>query len=224
MDNWFVEKFIFKKGSTELKRILLTERDKAVLKFINEFGFCEIRHIQEQFRVVKRRAYRVMNRLIAGGLVQHQTIFHKTHGVYLLTEKGAKFGDIRHLKRPPHNEYDHHLLVLDVYQKLIKVHKNFEWISERRLDQNKSHEKEGKKKHIADGMMLLGDKKVAIEIELTNKAKDRLKKIIDNYTFETDVGDEVWYFCNAETISKVRAMAERRPFIKVIAITDFLNG
>ncbi len=50
----------------------LTERDLQILTFINQFGFCEMPHLDRQFQFNKPRNYQIIKRLIQGGLLQHQ--------------------------------------------------------------------------------------------------------------------------------------------------------
>lgn len=53
----------------------LTDRDVDILRFINDFGFCEILQIEKRFGVKRPRSYQIMSRLVKAGLVKHDGLF-----------------------------------------------------------------------------------------------------------------------------------------------------
>lgn len=61
--------------------------------------------------------------------------------------------------------------------------------------------------HMPDGLLWLpgADKAIAVEVELSAKARSRLKKIIDRYRYSMDY-DGVWYFVRDQRLAdRVRA-------------------
>ena len=203
--------------------IQITERDVRILQFINEFGFCEIRHIEKEFHIKKRLCYTLMNRLVRASLVAHQRIYHQKHGIYFVTKLGAAHTDLSPLNGIPHNHYNHHLMVIDVYQKIKQHYSEMTWVSERNLISEKFNKGVAAKGHIADGMLLLPNKKIAIEIELTLKGKVRIETILRNYAKEFDI-NEIWYYCLPKTLKALQSFVEKMPFVKTVSIMDFLNG
>jgi hypothetical protein len=204
--------------------IRITERDVSILQFVNEFGFCEIRHVQNQFGIKKRLCYSLMQRLVLGGFVTHQHIYHNQHGIYRATHLGASYTDLPPLNIIPHNHYHHHLTVIDVYQKMKQYHAAMTWVSERQLISEKFSQGVGKRGHIADGMLLLPNKKVAIEVELTVKGRARLERILKGYAKQADI-DEIWYFCQQKTFNALRPFVEKMSsLVKTILVEDFLHG
>ncbi len=204
--------------------IRITERDELILQFINLFGFCEIRHIQRQFELKKRQSYAVMKRLIKANLVTHQQIYHQKHGIYFVTKLGAAYTEFPSLSVIPQNHYYHHLTVIDVYQKLNHQYNEMAWVSERELINDKFADGVGQRGHIADGMVLLPDKKIAIEVELTVKGRTRLEKILKGYAKQADI-DEIWYFCQQKTFNALQPfVAKMAPLIKTVLLENFLHG
>lgn len=199
--------------------MLITNRDIKIMKFINEFGFCEMPQIEKRFNLKKPRSYQIMQRLIKEGLVLHQYIFRHKHGVYHLTRAGASYTDLPMLKYVSLGSYLHQLTVVNVYLELIQRFPNATWISERRLKRDKFLEKGFfSPGHVADGMLIFpDDKKIAIEVELAMKAKDRLKGIIDNYAIDCSI-DAVWYYCAPEIVDKVKRVVSWLPGVRVLGV------
>ncbi|EKD71611.1 MAG: hypothetical protein ACD_46C00144G0001 [uncultured bacterium] len=193
----------------------ITERDVEILKFINEFGFCEIKQIEKQFCIKKSRGYQIMKRLVIANLVTHQMIFHGAHGIFYLTKEGAQYTDLPQIKNIPKDNYEHQLAIIEIYFKLKEQYPEAEWIGERRIKREKYMKGLGKAGHIADAMLVFPDStEIAIEVELTMKSKKRLTDIFKNYVSCFDI-KEVWYFCAPEIIGRVSKLAEKMPFIKI---------
>ena len=57
-----------------MPKIHLTERYREILKFINDFGFCEMPHLDARFAWKQARNYQIMRRLIGAGLVKHERV------------------------------------------------------------------------------------------------------------------------------------------------------
>lgn len=192
----------------------LTVRDVEILRFINEFGFCEIKQIEKRFGVRKTRGYQIMKRLVDAKFVIHEIVFHGAHGIYYLTKKGADCTDLPPIKNIPKDNYEHQLAVIDIYFKLKEQHPTAEWIGERRIKRDKYIKGLGKRGHIPDGMLLFpDDKEVAIEVELTMKSKRRLFEILGGYSGRFHI-NEVWYYCAPNIITRISKLAEKMPYIK----------
>jgi DNA-binding MarR family transcriptional regulator len=202
--------------------IQLTPRDVEMLSFINQFGFCEIGHIQKQFNLKKQRSYYIMKRLIHGGLLNHQRIFYGEHGVYFLTEAGASHTPLPALSKLSYRHYHHHLKVIDVAMRLTRQYPESTWISERQLLIDKFKKGQRAKGHVADGVLHLPeDKKMAIEVELSRKGQRRLERILKKYA--TAEFDEVWYYCSPVLFDVLERLTQTLSFIKVFNIEGFLT-
>lgn len=73
-------------------------------------------------------------------------------------------------------------MIVDVYVKLKEIYPQATWISERSLVHDKCADGLGRRGHLSDGMLIFPDgKKIAIEVELTMKGKNRLERILKGY-------------------------------------------
>lgn len=199
----------------------MTERDLEILKFINDFGFCEMPQIERQFSLKKPRSYQVIKRLINAGLLIHEYVLHRQHGIYRLTKQGAEWTELPALKYISLGSYLHQLKIVEVYQQLRQRYPDAIWTSERRLKQDKfSSGKLGRYGHVADGMLAFPDGRyIAIEVELTMKGKNRLNDIVKSYASRFEI-KEVWYFCAKEIVNKVKKEIAHLPYVKVFGISE----
>ena len=202
----------------------LTKRDKEILIFLNECGFCTMPQIQKQFDLKFPRSYQVLQRLISGGYVIHDQIFRKLHGIYFLTRKGASLTQLPPLSNISLGGYKHQLIITDVRQKLCQLYPGAKWTSERYLKQQKFHYGVGRSGHLADGILIMPDTtKVAIEIELSLKGKHRLEKIFRAYG-GTLAFSAAWYYCADNIIPAISAIAGKKSFIKIYSLKELLYG
>lgn len=150
----------------------MTERDVEILKFINEFGFCEISQLEKRFGFKTPRSYKVMQRLTTEGLITHERILFNRPGVFYLTKRGSKYTDLPPITRIPLAIYKHQLMLIKAYLRLIEKFPGSTWVSERRIKRDKFYDGIGKRGHIPDGLLIFPNQnKVAIEIELSAKGE-----------------------------------------------------
>ena len=210
----------------EHKKIQITDRDVEVLRFVNDFGFCEALQIKKRFTLKRTRVYQLMNRLVMGGLIKHRRLFYGRAGVYTVTPDGARYTRLAGLSNIPVSHYKHHLLVIDLYLALRERYPDAIWISERYLIrakyQESLHQKRYRREHLADGHLILSEgKRIAIEVELTIKGKARLERILTNYSLQLAI-KEIWYFCHQRTIPQLRLLTADRPFVKMYNIEEYI--
>ena len=200
----------------------LTQRDKAILCFINESGFCIMPQIEREFNLRFPRSYQVIKRLIEGSYVVHNQIFKNQFGFYYLTKKGAKNTPLPAISHIPLGNYQHQLQITDIRQRLVILYPNSQWICERHLKQQKFYYGIGKKGHTADGILIFPDeRKIAIEVERSLKGKRRLETILSTYGGQFEI-DEAWYFCTDEIIRPLAMLAKNKPYIKIYSLKEFL--
>jgi predicted transcriptional regulator len=200
----------------------LTARDLDILRFINDFGFCEMPHINQRFGLKHPRNYQIMGRLIHSELVKCDAIFYRRHRMFRLTGKGAKYTDLPALHRVALGNFKHNLSLIEVYLKLRALYSEATWISERALKHDKYFKGVGQHGHVSDGILLLNDRQVAIEVELTSKGKNRWEKILNAYSAELSI-NEVWYYATQAVSQSLCALASKMPFIKVFDLNEFLR-
>ena len=198
----------------------LTNRDIEILKFINEFGFCEISHISRRFNLKRPRNYQVIKRLINAGFIKHERIFYGRPGIYKLTIDGSNLTTLPPISKVPLSVYEHNLKLIDLYITLSEKHQNLEWMSERQLKHDKFKDGVGQTGHICDGIMVFPDgKKIAIELELSMKGERRLNQILKNYSMQFEF-NEIWYFCEKGLVGKIQKAAEKLSYIRVFSMED----
>jgi hypothetical protein len=201
----------------------LTERDIEILRFINDFGFCEMVQIERRFLLKKPRNYEIMRRLLRNGFVNHRRIFFARHGIYYLSAKGALCTNLPPIDRVTIGQYEHQVSVINVYMKLRVLHPEAIWISERQLKHDKYFDGVGKRGHLSDGVLMFQDgKKIAVEVEISVKGKNRIDKILKGYAAQFEL-KEVWYFCLPGVLSVLMRAVVKMPFIKVFNIKEFLS-
>jgi predicted transcriptional regulator len=200
----------------------LTNRDKAILSFINESGFCVMPQIQREFHLRFPRSYQVIKRLMDSGYVVHDQIFKHQHGIYYLTKKGAENTSLPPLSNISLGGYKHQIIITDLRQQLYAKYPNTKWISERYLKQQKFYYGIGKAGHLADGILMFPDEtKIAIEVELSMKGKRRIEKILSAYGGQLEIA-EAWYFCAESVIRPLSSLAKNKSYIKIHSLKEFL--
>lgn len=206
------------------KRHLITERDIEIVRFVNQFGFCTMKHIGKKFNLSHYRSYKVTKRSRILGLIEldKENKIQNKHGFLKVTPMGAKLTPFDPIKTLSLDNYEHQLAIIDVYLRLKEMYPDSEWISERHLIKEKYANGLGKKGHIADGIFCRDSKQIAIEVEFSMKGSLRLQKILKGYISKSF--SEVWYFCSPNIISAFIPHTAKLPFVKVFNIEEFLNN
>ncbi|HZW61279.1 MAG TPA: hypothetical protein VFF04_03570 [Candidatus Babeliales bacterium] len=203
---------------------LLSKRELAVIQFIHDFGFCEISHVMKRFGLGRSNAYGQMKILNRVGMVNHSVVLPNFPGVYFLTAKAVKLlnSDLPIITYIPTNNYTHHMEVLNVYLKVREKYPDCTWITERQLIREKYDDLRGNKEHLPDGKLVLPDGKcIAIEVELSLKARERLLNILTDYVVDKAIY-EAWYFCSPKIISVVSEIATNFKKIKTYVLNEEL--
>ena len=189
----------------EKKEIHITDRDTAIMHLINDFRFCLGRHIKilanfSSLRVCDRR----LKRLVEAGYLARKKYLYGVPYLYTLTHKGKMYlGENKRLEKIRIDRINHDVAVLDVlvfYNKGHGISLN-NIISERTLHSQAGF---GARKHCPDFVIIDGEEKHAVEIEITPKEKSRLdKNVQDNYL---KYNRQIWFTDN----NKVRSMIEHQ--------------
>lgn len=202
----------------------LRERDIKILQFINEFGFCELGHLQEWFSIKRSYCYEVMQRLCREGLVLREEVYIRKAGVYRVTKEGATYTDLPALPSISRTQYEHQTKLIEVFIKLNRKYPQAYWFSERRLLRSRNKQDIINKKHIPDALLLFpNENEIAIEVELTLKGKNRLERIFKGYAVQHAI-TEVWYYTWPNLMGKLKKLAEKRSFIKIYNLKELLYG
>lgn len=202
---------------------MISETEIEILRFVNEFGFCEINQIMKRFDIKKSAAYLSMQLLIRLGLMVQARIIQSRRGAYIVTHKGIALLelDLPRVKKISLVTYVHHLAVIDVHLKLKEFYPNAAWISERRLVREKNESGCRKNVHLPDGVLVFPDgNKYAIEVERTPKTKSRLEELLLGYGLQ-DIYKEVWYFCSPHIFYATRGISKSMPYVKTYNLAEY---
>ena len=201
----------------------LTERDLDLLRTINAFGYVDINFITEKYRLKPNVAYRRLRRLRANKLIRHMYVYHQKPGIYLVTSAGVAMcqDELPALQKVSLATYDHSIAVCRASLALANRHQG-EIITERQIRHQMCIKGVGQVGHVADGALVIDGKKIALEVELSVKGKDRLKKILGQYAMQIEY-DAVWYVCgNANLFKRFQELEGQYSFIKCHLLKDVL--
>lgn len=203
---------------------LLTIRKIEMLRFIHEFGFCEVNQIVNRFNIKQSCAYFHMKELTRYGLITNARIIKYQPRAYFLTPKGVGLLklDLPVINHIPLNVYEHQLRVIDVHIKMRMIYPDAVWITERRLHRDKDKSDFGKPDHMPDAALIFSDdKRCAIEVEISQKTKDRLSEIINGYGLQKYYR-EVWYFCSQNVLPLINKVAGDVPYLKIFKLSEVI--
>lgn len=210
------------------KNIRLKPRDIDLMRWMNDVGFVTLGHIMAYLGIAKTTAFTRCRKLVLHGYLQTHRVFHQQAGVYSVTRQGCQACDST---LPPLHDinlstYYHDLQVTSLLLAL-KSHYQCAIEPERFIRHRFSQQGAGWKGHIPDGVLLLPEegriKRVAIELELSAKSKQRRTKIFDFYVKSFDY-DAVWYFCpTPAALKSLSPYLSRASHFKGVVLTDWVK-
>ena len=183
-----------------VKPMRITERDKKVLRAINRFGYADARFVSSYFNWHKKLTYRRLNKLTQHNFLHFDWIFQGKAGVYRVTRSGAELSQdhLPPVRRINLATYDHQLRVLSLSLRLLDEHGG-EFVSERDLRHQLGINTNNSKVHVPDGVLILNEQRVAIEVELSVKSQQRIEKILHHYRKDFSY-QSVWYYCGTQEV------------------------
>lgn len=202
----------------------LTPRDLDLLYWINSVGFVSIDHIAQKLKISQPTAYIRTKKLVTHRYLLHERIFHAAAGIYRVTLEGSQVSGspLPALRKVSLASYHHDLLVTTLSLRLLDRFGGC-YVPERELRHGDGLDRFGKSGHTPDSVLLFATKKIAIEVELSKKAKRRRGEIFNYYLKNFDY-QEVWYFCgNKEIETQLKPFLEKASFIKTHQIQTFLS-
>lgn len=204
----------------------LTMRDQELLAWINAVGFVTIAQLALMLKVSIPTAYIRAQKLTQNGYLTHDRIFHSAPGIYRVTPigvqvSGSELPPVRTLSLAT---YRHDLLVTSLSFELCSQY-NGRFTTERELRhagriKNSGSSHSLKTEHTPDGVLIFNDKRVAIEVELSQKSTRRLDSIYHFYLGNFDY-NEVWYFCGSEGVkAQIENCFNHSAFLKAMMLSD----
>ena len=199
------------------------KRDEKILGWINGFGFANADQIMRYMGVQKSACYTRLKKLVEAGFLEHEFVLHGASGIYKLTQKGViAAGDhLRPVGEIRLGTFKHDLALVDLALDILDRAEG-EFIPQRRIRHDEGLSGVGQIGHVADGYFYAkGEQKpVAIELELSVKARSRLNSIVEDYGGNLFVS-EVWDFCNDQSVKSALEKASKGySFIKIFDLHD----
>lgn len=202
--------------------MIFQERDRAILGWINGFGFASAEQIRDFMQVGSTAAYVRVKKLVEGGYLARQWIMHGQSRVHRVTKKGAvAIGDELAPLREVHlATYRHDAMMVDLGLRLERE-TGGRFLTERRIRHSEGLIGAGMRGHVPDGYLYIEEgKPIAIELELSLKSRRRIEYIVDRYAGNLDV-EQVWYFTDRNDVARaVAKAAEKLDFIKVKGVFE----
>lgn len=201
----------------------ITKRDIEVLRWINSHGAVDISHVAAYLGITDKVAYRRMKKLVDEGLIWYTRFYYEQPGVYRVSQDGIKLSKdtLPALRKISKATLDHDLMVTTISQYLLQKYQA-KFVTERQLRQQLGYKGVGQNVHVSDGKLILPDKTVAIEVELTLKGRARRDSILARYMTNFDY-DEIWYFCRSGSVYKaIKNFESVSQMFKVNELETFL--
>jgi len=203
--------------------MVIVERDREILKLVYRMGFCLGRHIKELLCFSSARACdRRLSILVKVGYLSRKKYLYGIPYLYTVTHKGRiLIGVNKRENKIRLEQINHDTKVLDVLIYCISKYgfKLGDMESEREL-----HIKDGfgNRKHHPDFIFTHQNKKYAVEVELTLKAKTTLEKNVrDNYL---NYDKQVWVTGDKKIVSLLQRFADEYSNIEVMFFDKYKIG
>jgi hypothetical protein len=168
---------------------LLSRRDLDVLGWVGEQYAVRVDQLGAFLDCTPRTVQRLLSRLREQRLVEVRRVLVGEPAWVIPTLKGLRAsGSSFGAWRPMLGLLAHVAAVTDVRLHVQSRSPESEWVCERVL----AREKRSPQEHLADAVVLLDGRRIAIEVELTVKSKRRTRAIIDELVGRYDA---VLYYC-----------------------------
>jgi len=221
LSNQHVSKTPRIKKESEVIIVQLTKKDRELLTWIGQMGYVSCEQVMKKTGVARSAAYWRLHRLVKSKYLRHISYSRYEAGIYAANI----FTESRGILLPPQRKISpfnvkHNLTVVDVS---LALSLQGEWISEREFSAMKRLEG-NTEFHSPDGILVLSNKKIAIEVELMQKSGKRLRKVLQKHNRSRDY-DEVWYLVpNKRMQDKFLDISREYPLVKVFLLEKVLLG
>lgn len=213
------------------KKTMVTERDLEILRWVNRNKYATAEQIMKSFKMNRAVAYKRLQGLVRWGFMVYERVLHIKKGVYRVTNDGAGLaGDSMIVKNIRYATFIHDLTVVDLSIELKEL-TGGTWITERELWLDKGPSlKNVKDPHVPDGVLIVNNRKYAVELQLSPRSKKRAEDLLRRLFI--DGYKDVWYFVQSGAIGikflntaaqmsnmKMNVRAFKYPGIKEIKIS-----
>ena len=205
---------------------ILTGRDLAMLRYATRHGVCTADQLTRRFFTSNSACWRRLRALEELGLIVRRRTWWQGPQVVLTTPLGAQLAGA---DLPPARlnlpELEHSLALVDLSEQLLDAHPGSQWVTERELrrDAIRRHRQEGMdprpvRIRTPDGVLILGDKRVAIELDLTPKRTEQYEQLLRAYAADRTVQGLWWFARSAAVCDRLTKLIER------YQLTDFATA
>lgn len=194
-------------------QVRATDRDLYLLKWIGEQYAVRVDQLKELAEVYKGSGLSVptikwlTNRWREAGWVEKQVLLSGQPQWVWLTREGYKDAGLEYPYARPSVSRLKHIYYTNAVRLWIEKRSRGEalWTSDRSI--NPERKLEGKR-HFVDGEVFYEDKRIALEVELTQKSRPRLDSILRELKKDYEA---VWYFASIECYTAVKNAIESVP-------------
>ena len=143
--------------------------------------------------ISERTVRALIDRWVRGGLANRRTIFAGDHAWLWPTRAGLDLAPLRlPYWEPRPGILDHVYWVTETRFRVAQRHPDSRWISERQLRAEAGGA--NRPEHMPDGLVLKGERKIAVEVQLAQKSADRAGATLAHLT---DTYDGAWIFAKS---------------------------
>jgi len=203
-----------------------TELDAEIVSWIGRVGAAGAEHIMARFNMGRRWAYHRLSRLVADGLLSHQTLLYRRPGLYVATIEGLRWRHLQRLGVFPLSPggFEHAERLAQVAARLEPALPGHRALTDRELRIIENDQGEplvsarlgelpgGRPALHRPDLALLGPegRTVAVEIELSVKAPRRLQAICRAYPRARHLDHTYYLAAPAPARALTRAVRETR--------------
>ena len=199
--------------------MIITDRDMEILRLIYRFKFCLGRHIKTLGAFSGTRATdRRLKALVEAGYLNRKKYLYGVPYLYTVAHKGrVLIGANKRENKIRLEQITHDITVLD---SLIFFKEKYSLTLSDIESERELHIKEGfgMRKHQPDFVFSYSEKKYAVEVELTPKAKARLEKNVqDNYLA---YDNQIWITDDTKVLAMLQNLAGSYSNIEIIGLGE----
>jgi DNA-binding HxlR family transcriptional regulator len=187
--------------------ITLTERDRTLLTTLQDFGLMTTSQIERKvFGGIRRTTVlRRLRKLEWRGLIARTSGLEKGASAWWITAKGGSIvGNLQGYGHVNRHTLEHDVLISEVRVILESIGASQAWTSGHLL-KRQMDPRESETRILPDGIILMpmrdGSKAIALELEMTAKAKGRYVHVLEEYAEKKSVS-AVWYIVSHAALAK----------------------
>jgi hypothetical protein len=208
-----------------------TERDAEIVGWVGRLGAAGAEHVAGRFQMGRSQCYERLSGLLAGGLLEQHTLLHRRPGLYVATRAGLRWRGLERLGacsvRP--GGFEHAWEVANAAVALERALSGWEVLGEREIRLREREEERllasarvgvlpggGAALHRPDLVLVgPGGRAVAVEVELSVKARGRLEGICRGWARARHL-ERVYYLAVLRAVHETRAQDR----VTVLALHD----